>query len=62
MFDNFFGNFIIDFMGGDFVMIQFFVNVVEIYDYFWIEVVVFGFERDDFDIQVENDYLLIKVE
>lgn len=62
MFDNFFGNFIIDFMGGDFVMMQFFVNVVEIYDCFWIEVVVLGLERGDFDIQVENDYLLIKVE
>lgn len=62
MFDNFFGNSITDFMGGDFAMTQPSVNVVETHDHFRIEVAAPGLERGDFDIQVENDHLLIKAE
>jgi HSP20 family protein len=62
MFDNFFGNSITDFMGGDFAMTQPSVNVVETHDRFRIEVAAPGLERGDFDIQVENDHLLIKAE
>lgn len=60
IFDDFFGNSITDFMGGDFAMTQPSINVVETHDNFHIEVAAPGLEREDFDIQVENDHLTIK--
>lgn len=62
MFDNFFGNSITDFMGGDIALTQPSVNVVETHDHFRIEVAAPGLERSDFDIQIENDHLMIKAE
>jgi HSP20 family protein len=61
-FDNFFGNSITDFMGGDSAMTQPSVNVTETHDHFKIEVAAPGLERSDFDLQVENDHLMIKAE
>ncbi|MEQ8704092.1 MAG: Hsp20/alpha crystallin family protein [Phaeodactylibacter sp.] len=60
--ENFFGNSITDFMGADFTMAQPSVNVVETHEHFRIEVAAPGLERGDFDIQVENDHLMIKAE
>lgn len=62
VFDDFFGNSITDFMGGDFALTQPSVNVVETHDHYRIEVAAPGLEREDFDIQVEDDHLTIKAE
>lgn len=60
IFDDFFGNSLTDFMGGDFSLTQPSVNVIETHDHFRIEVAAPGLGRADFDLQIENNHLKIK--
>jgi len=66
---NFFGNGLLDayfnrglsgFVGNDAVLNQPAVNIVENKDAFRVEIAAPGFEKQDFSLQVEKDYVTIE--
>ncbi len=62
LFDQFFNTNIGDFVGNDFFKNQPSVNVVESDKAFRVELAAPGLEKEDFDVQIEKDQLLISVE
>jgi HSP20 family protein len=57
--DSVFNRSISDIMGSDFVTTQPSVNIVELNDAYNIEVAAPGLSKNDFDIKIEKDQLII---
>ncbi|GAB4493252.1 MAG: Hsp20/alpha crystallin family protein [Saprospiraceae bacterium] len=57
--DEFFNRNISNFLGSDAVLYQPAVNVVETDEAFKIELAAPGFDKQDFKVNVENDYLIV---
>lgn len=62
LFDDFFDRSIADFVGTDTMMSQPAVNIVETNDDFRVEVAAPGFEKKDFSLNVEDNYLTVSAE
>ncbi len=60
--DNLFTSTLADVMGADFTNSSPSVNVVEHDGHFTMELAAPGLEKKDFNIQIENDYLVISAE
>jgi len=60
-FDDFFNNSLTNFVGSDFVSNIPSVNVSETGDDFKIELAAPGLEKNDFDLNIEKDQLVISV-
>jgi HSP20 family protein len=58
--DNFFNTNIGNFIGSDFVASNPSINVVESADNFKIEVAAPGLEKNDFNLSIEKDQLIIE--
>lgn len=58
--NDFFNRSIADFVGSDAMVSQPAVNVVETKTDFRLEVAAPGFEKEDFTVSVENDYLTVR--
>ena len=61
IFDDFAGRSLSDFMKSDFVNLRPSVNVIENDDSFDIEVAAPGLSREDFNVEIEKDRLIISV-
>lgn len=59
LLDDFFNHSIADFLGSDNLINQPAVNILETNTAFELEVAAPGFEKQDFTLDVENDYLTI---
>ena len=57
--DDFFNRSVSDFVGSDVAMSQAAVNVVETEDAVKLEVAAPGFDKQDFTVNIENDFLTI---
>ena len=57
--NNFFNTSLSEFLGNDFVNSTPSINIVEGKDKFIVEVASPGLEKKDFDIQIENDHLVV---
>jgi HSP20 family protein len=62
LFDQFFNSNIGDFVGNDFFKNQPSVNVIEADNAFRVELAAPGLNKDDFEVQIEKDQLIISVE
>ena len=58
-FDEFFNRNIADFVGSDTLMNQPAVNIVETEDSFKLELAAPGYEKQDFNLNIENDLLTV---
>ena len=59
VFEDFFNRNLSDIVGSDFTFTQPSVNIVENDDYFDVEVAAPGLKKDDFNIEVNRDNLII---
>ena len=59
LLDEFFNTSISDFIGGDFVNTSPSINIIEESDKFLVEVASPGLDKKDFDVQIDNDHLII---
>lgn len=59
LFDDFFNRNIADFFGADFATNIPAINVIESDDHFRLELAAPGLEKEDFEVKLENNYLLI---
>ena len=62
LFDDFFNRSIADFVGSDALVTQPAVNILETNAAFKLEVAAPGFEKQDFSLNVENDYLTVRAQ
>ena len=62
LFDDFFNRSIADFVGSDALVTQPAVNILETNAAFKLEVAAPGFEKQDFSLDVENDYLTVRAQ
>ena len=60
LLDEFFNRGLADFVGADSVTSQPAVNVVETKDAFRLEIAAPGYDKQDFSLQVEKDYVTIE--
>ena len=59
LFDEFFNRNITNFLGSDAVLNQPAVNVIESENAFKLEIAAPGFDKQDFNLNVENDFLIV---
>lgn len=62
LFDDFFGRSLFDFNGEDYRFGTPSVNVIEKDDHFEIEVAAPGLKKSDFDVEIDNNRLIISAE
>jgi HSP20 family protein len=60
--DNLFNSTLADVMGTDFTLSSPSVNVMEYENHFTMQLAAPGLEKSDFNLQIENDYLVISAE
>ena len=61
LLDEIFNSSLSDFVGGDFVSTSPSINIIEESDRFLVEVASPGLDKKDFDVQIDNDHLIISV-
>lgn len=58
-FDELFNSSLSDFVGGSYVTNTPSINIIEENDRFLVEVASPGLDKDDFDVKIDNDHLVI---
>ena len=61
LLDEIFNSSLSDFVGGDFISTSPSINIIEESDKFKVEVASPGLDKKDFDVQIDNDHLIISV-